>query len=215
MEWPFEIYDPDKIKVWIRRLGILAAVILVILWWRHEPDAKWPGIPAPDDPGQTAGDLPPPFVHNGYTITPLAHYAITAVVLARDRYRFDTMSGICPVDLGLGWGPMSDAERINLMDFYQSYRWMDWRVSAKNKSKLGLSPSEVNRHAANTHCIPADAAIKKTLLSVKRHDLVTLKGYLIRANNSKNSFLSSLSRTDTGAGACEIVFVTEIQREHP
>ncbi|AWI09248.1 hypothetical protein [Ereboglobus luteus] len=211
MQWPFHHHDPDRIKIWLKQVAVLGLVLLLFFWWRHEPNATWEGTPAPVAPAQTSGGLPSPFEHEGYVITPLAHYSVTAVVLARERYRFDAMAEICPVDLGLGWGPLSEAERINLIDFSQSLRWMDWRVSAKNVPRLKLSKPEVGRHSANTHCVPADSAIREALLRVKRHDLVTLKGYLIKAVRGKNDFTSSTSRTDTGGGACEIVFVTEIE----
>lgn len=213
MEWPFHVYDPDTLKTWGRRAAVLAVLALVIYWWVREPKAAWEGLAAPDLPEQTSNDLPSSFEHEGYTITPLAHYSVTAVVLARERYRFDAMAEICPVDLGLGWGSMSSAERINLMKFSQSFRFIHWYVSGENMPKLKLSLSAVKDHAANTHCVPATPEVRKALLRVRRHELVTLKGYLIKAANSENTFTSSLTRTDSGSGACEVIYVTHVENE--
>ena len=41
-------------------------------FWIHEPAASWRGMPAAKDPVQLTSDLPPPFVHGRYTISPLS-----------------------------------------------------------------------------------------------------------------------------------------------
>jgi hypothetical protein len=51
-------------------------------------------------------------------------------------------------------------------------------------------------------------------LEVKKNDVVKVRGYLIRAD-AKDEFhwVSSLSKTDTGAGACELFWVEKIEIE--
>ena len=83
--------------------GLLAAAAWLYL---HEPAAAWRGLPAAKDPVQVASGLPGPFMQGKYTITPLARYTITAVVLSRERYHNDREADLSPVDLALGWGPM-------------------------------------------------------------------------------------------------------------
>ncbi|MFA6959351.1 MAG: hypothetical protein WC205_01215 [Opitutaceae bacterium] len=187
-------------------------LIIVILgagiwfWW-HEPAAKWRGMPAAHDPVQTAAGLPAPFRHDDYTITPLARYEIKAVVLSRDRYRNDAAAKLAPVDLALGWGPMSTAVVINDLSVSQSGRWYEY--SWRNEPPL--DPDQIATHSANTHCLPATPAIRRQLLAIKRHDVVTLDGYLVEVTGPDGyRWRSSLSRTDTGGGACEIMWITGI-----
>lgn len=189
---------------------LVPAVLLVALaWWWHEPAADWPGLPASHDPRQDAQQIPPPFVHGDYTITPLARYALQAVVLGRERYRHDINARLSPVDLALGWGPMSAASSINGLTITQSGRWYEYRWGAEGPP---LDVADIALHSANTHCIPSTAEIRKKLLAVRRHELVALGGYLVEVTGPDGyRWRSSLSRTDTAGGACELVWITSLE----
>jgi len=176
----------------------------------YESPARWRGIPAAAEPQQTAKDLPKAFLHERYTVTPLARYSITAVVLSRDRYRFDPAADLAPVDLALGWGSMSIAGVINELKISQSGRWYEYSYPGEPP----LDPQAIATHSANTHCLPANAGVKKQLLAVRRHDLVTLEGYLVELTGPDGyHWRSSLSRDDTGGGACEVMWVTGVSRK--
>jgi hypothetical protein len=178
-----------------------------IWFWQHEPAARWRGLPAARDPVQTTTGLPPPFQHGDYTITPLARYEIKAVVLARERYRHDPTAKLSPVDLALGWGPMSAAAVINGLSLSQSGRWYEYSWAGDPP----LPPDQIAAHSANTHCLPATPAVRKQLLAIQRHDIVTLAGFLVEVNGPEGyRWRSSLSRTDTRGGACEVMWITGI-----
>ena len=82
----------------------MLAVLAVGGWlYFRDPAATWRGMPAAREPVQTDKDLPRPFLHGDYTITPLARYHVSAVVVSRDRYRNDRGADLSPVDLALGW----------------------------------------------------------------------------------------------------------------
>jgi hypothetical protein len=56
--------------------------------------------------------------------------------------------------------------------------------------------------------------VKKQLLAVRRHVLVTLEGYLVEITRPDGyHWRSSLSRDDTGGGACEVMWVTSVARK--
>jgi hypothetical protein len=62
------------------------------------------------------------------------------------------------------------------------------------------------------HMIPADEAVLKTLRNVRRGDLISLDGYLVSVTGPGGwRWDTSLTRTDTGNGACEIVWVKRIE----
>jgi hypothetical protein len=96
-----------------KRLIVLFLGAAVWFFMIRDAPARWKGMPAPKAPVQTAHNLPAPFLHEEYTIKPLARYAVTAVVLRGERYRFAPLADLCPLDLALGWGPMSVAYAIN------------------------------------------------------------------------------------------------------
>ena len=189
---------------------IILLLIVAVGWFlfRDQP-AHWRGIPAAAEPLQTTKDLPKAFPYDGYLVTPLARYSVTAIVLSRDRYRFDAAAELAPVDLALGWGSMSIAEVINELKISQSGRWYEYTY----KAEPPLDPQAIATHSANTHCLPASATVKKQLLAVSRHDLVTLEGYLVEITRPDGfHWRSSLTRDDTGGGACEVMWVTSVSR---
>ncbi|HUG11104.1 MAG TPA: hypothetical protein VMM36_08830 [Opitutaceae bacterium] len=184
-------------------------VVAVWFFWR-EPVADWQGMPAAREPVQTASNLPPAFQHEDYTVTPLARYTVTAVVLGRERYRYDREAGLSPVDLALGWGSMSMAGVINELKISQSGRWYEYRWPDEPPLELG----QIATLSANTHCLPATKEVRSELLSVKRHELVTLEGYLVEITGPKGyRWRSSLTRADSGARSCEVLWVTGVTRK--
>lgn len=192
-------------KKWI----FLAAVVAAAWFLLHEPAAQWKGLPASADPQQDAQQLPAPFGSGDYTITPLARYGLKAVVLSRSRYRYDGGAKLAPLDLALGWGPMSASAVINDLDVSQSGRWYQYRWGSKGSP---LEPDTIARHSANTHCLPATPELRDKLLSVRRHELVALSGYLVEVSGPGGyRWRSSLSRDDTGGGACEVMWITALE----
>jgi len=54
--------------------------------------------------------------------------------------------------------------------------------------------------------------VRKKLLSVRRHELVAMSGYLVAVSGPGSyQWRSSLSRDDTGGGACEVMWITALE----
>lgn len=193
----------------MKKFFVFALLAVAGWFYFHEPAAAWRGMPATKDPVQLATSLPKPFTHAGYTITPLARYTVMAVVLSRERYHNDREADLAPVDLALGWGPMSIAGVINDLKISQSGRWYEYSYPGDPP----LDPGLMSTHSANTHCLP-DGAVRSELLAVKRHELVTLEGYLVEVTGDGGyRWRSSLSRDDTGAQACEVMWITRVHHK--
>ena len=193
----------------VKKLLVLLALVVGTWFYFHDPAAKWRGMPAAQDPVQTTAALPAAFTRDSFTITPLATYRVTAVVLSRSRYRYDHAAAIAPVDLALGWGPMSVAGVINDLNISQSGRWYEYSY----RSEPPLDPAVIAGHSANTHCLPASDEVRQRLLAVRRHDVVTLEGYLVDVSGADGyRWHSSLTRDDTGGGACEVMWITSVTR---
>jgi hypothetical protein len=136
-----------------------------------------------------------------------ATYQLTARVLAREPYHFDAMSDLVPEDLALGWGPMSDNSVLRTIDISQSNRFYYWRASSATR----LARETIISHSANTHVIPQTPAIARALARLRPGEVVTLSGDLVDAvRDDGRSLKTSLLRTDTGAGACEVMLVTDV-----
>jgi hypothetical protein len=143
-------------------------------------------------------------------LTVRADYQITARVLAHERYRLDALADLVPEDLALGWGPMSDNQILRDIDISQSNRFYYWRAP----SRLPISAQAVGTHSANTHVIPQNPMIARQLSRLRTGQVVTLSGQLVDAvRDDGGSIRTSLVRTDTGAGACEVLLVTDVSSE--
>jgi len=143
------------------------------------------------------------------TLTPLAGFSIDARVLSRREYRSDREAGLSPVDLALGWGRMRDDAVLSQLDISQSGRWYRYRYGGTPP----IPQAEIDRSAANMHMIPGSRAIAAALDDVEAGQRVRIDGWLVEAQAPDGwRWRSSLTREDTGQGACELVYVCAITR---
>lgn len=195
----------------MRRILWVVALVLIALAALHEfsmrPVARSAGVLAPDAPLQTDLSQPQPLLHmQDATLKPLAKFALTARVLSREDYEFDEGAVLSPTDLALGWGRMSDSSVLSHIDIHQSVRFYTWDVQ-----EFPIPRREIEISSANMHMIPADAEVARALKRVRVGDLVTLDGLLVEADRPGGwRWRSSMTRDDTGAGACELVYVENL-----
>ena len=168
----------------------------------NRPVTHGNGVVADFEPIQNAANQSN-FNVKGYTITPLESFEIQARVLSTEHYSFGRESDLSPVDLALGWGKMSDEVVLKDIKITQSNRFYYWHVD-----EFPIPRREIETHSANMHMIPADDAIESTLKSIRAGQVVEISGYLVQINASDGwHWKSSLTREDTGNGACEVVYV--------
>lgn len=164
------------------------------------------GVVAPDNPQQRALDVAELQTIKGFDITPLATFNIQARVLSSRSYHFGREAELSPIDFALGWGPMSNEAVLDKIDISQSNRFYFWHVD-----EFPIPREEIEIHSANMHMVPADTVVEKRLESVRVGQVVQLDGYLIEARASDGwRWKSSLTRNDTGNGACEVLLVKSI-----
>lgn len=144
--------------------------------------------------------------HGEYRITPLASFQVAARVLSAKHYSFGRESALAPVDLALGWGPMSKDEVLKTLDISQSNRFYFWRTD-----NFVIPRRQIETNSANMHLIPTTPDIEKRLMQINKDDRIRLKGYLVRIDASDGwRWISSQTRNDTGNGACEVILVDDI-----
>lgn len=165
-----------------------------------------PGIMIEDEPYQASINKES-FQFNDYHIHPRATFEAEAKVLSKKSYSFGRESDLSPIDLTLGWGPMSDETILELIDISQRSRFYYWQVN-----EFPISRKAIEHNSANMHMIPANSTIEKQLKKVKQGELVSFKGYLVNITSDDGwRWNSSLSRKDTGSGACELVWLEEFE----
>lgn len=196
-----------------RVLGALVALAVVWgawQWWQLRPIRYRPGVRvAPEVPAQTAAAPLEVAEVEGFRLTRLAHYALTARVLSRKRYLMDDESKLSPVDLALGWGVMSDDAVLEQLSISQDFRYYHYQWEGSPPAP----PTEIARSSANCHIIPATPEVKSAVLALPPGALVRLEGDLVSARGPRGeTWTSSLTRNDTGKGACEVIYLRKVER---
>ena len=191
---------------------LLTALAAAGLWqgfnnWQLRPVHPADGPIAPDDPRQTGVEAAQVTTLGRWRLTPRARYDITARILGREDYHFDGLSDLIPEDLALGWGPMSDNRVLQAFEITQGARFYSWRP----KRILSIPQQAVIEHSANTHVIPLDAVVARQLKRLRVGQVVHLNGYLVNGVRDDGAYITtSLTRSDTGPGACEVMLVEEV-----
>jgi hypothetical protein len=191
---------------WIWLL-FLVAFLGGVNWWLYErPVPRPPGVLVAAEPSQEGLDPPPEFEDRGYRFIRRARYDITARVLRREIYRVDGGAALAPVDVAVGWGPLSDSRILDQLEFSQMGRFFYWKP--KDPATFPLSPGTLIGHGAQMHLIPSTKELDRRIRKLRPGQVATLGGYLVDVRGP-GGFMwnTSLTRDDTGDGACEIVWV--------
>lgn len=174
--------------------------------WQKRSVTYGPGVTVATEPMQSEVDDATSVEMNGYQVKPLEEFSIEARVLGAEHYSMGRESDLAPVDLALGWGPMSDESVLKDISISQSNRFYYWHVDT-----FPISRKEIETHSANMHMIPADDDIEERLKDIRPGQIVSISGYLVEVKASDGwHWRSSLSRSDTGNGACELVLVKSL-----
>ena len=213
-------------------------IVLVVLgclllgWWLSNPAPSLPS-PSPATTGNsvradTSACPLPPLVERGAaplqsevpssipalsiegaTLQPLAGFSMEARVLGREDYRMGREADFSPTDLALGWGRMTEDAVLAQLNISQGGRW--YRYSWRRDPPIPVD--EIVRSSANMHMVPADDAVAAALRDVDAGDRVRIDGWLVQVNTPDGwRWRSSLTREDSGGGACEVVYVCSVSQ---
>lgn len=199
----------------MRKLLLAAVLLLVLLGalshWHRRPLQPGPGVLAAEVPVQVDLDRGAQLQRSDTTLTTRAHFDITARVLSRKDYSWGADANLVPLDLALGWGRMSDSDVLAKIDITQSGRFYYWHVDA-----FPIPRREIETSSANMHMIPADADVKRQLEQIRPGQVVHIEGFLVDASRADGwHWNTSLTRDDTGAGACELIYVESVGMAAP
>jgi hypothetical protein len=179
--------------------------LLVFVWWWRQPD--WPGPVALAEPVQTAVTIEA-VEHDGFTLQPLAHFDVEGIVVGRQRYRLGREGDLSPYDIGLVWGIAAQPDLMRVINYRQSSRFLWWRY----RGQLPVGEDEMNRAMANIHTVPKNGAIRRQLARLRPGQVARLQGYLLSITAADGwHWNSSMTREDTGNGACEVMLVESVE----
>lgn len=190
---------------------VIALGFLIIRDWDSGPVEHPAGILVAEKPLQ--GDLQPSmFMLDDYQLTRKASFEIRARVLSKEFYYLNRAADLAPIDLALGWGAMSDSAVLDQIEISQSARWYRTRYEMPPP----IPDQQIVASSSNMHMIPARKDIERSLKKLREGDIVLIRGYLVDVDHDSGWYWrTSMSRTDTGDGACELVFVEYLSVENP
>lgn len=202
------------------RLLLIVATCLALSWWLAHPrvDLPKPAVatstcPLPPRVGRSEPPLqtsvPPGLrlpTQGTATLTPLAGFSVAARVLGREDYRFGHEANFSPTDLALGWGRMSEDAVLDRLEIRQGGRWYHYRWQPPPP----IPPAEIANSSANMHIVPAAPEVREALARVRVGQRIRIDGWLVRIDDGRWHWVSSLRRDDTGNGACELVYACAI-----
>ncbi len=153
------------------------------------------------------------FLYKGerYRVKPVAEYEMWGLAVDHNDIHafwdiYHTSDSVDILDLGVIWG-----KNVETDDFHRVKMWSSsWCINWQYPAGVKFSP----HHIANNHFISDDERTRKQILKVRKGDQVHFKGMLVNYQAmSQPDFWrkSSLTRTDTGGTACEVVFVESIE----
>lgn len=206
----------------LRSLLIIVVIAACFQWWRGSraplvasaaaaselpsfefSDALEPAV----DPLQGSARGVPPVRVGRYVLKPIATFQVAGRVLGAMKYSHDREAELAPVDLAMGWGPMTNPDVLRAIDVSQGGRFYRWRTNA-----LPIPAQEIVRHSANMHLVPASEDVARELRAVRAAQTVRFKGYLLEVSADDGwRWKSSTTRADQGAGACELVLVDALE----
>jgi hypothetical protein len=175
---------------------------------RHREFSQPDGILVSQEPKQKLLPVDArPIMYKGNVLQPLAEYQIRARLIRQESYLFDNAAKVSSLDLCVGWGALSDNKVIDKIRFSQTNRFCfyGWDNPAP------VDPQVIMKSMANIHIIPENDAVKDIMNDLRPGQIVNLSGYLVRVDyRDGGEWKSSLSREDTGNGACEVMLVKSL-----
>jgi hypothetical protein len=158
------------------------------------------------------------FAYRGrpYDVKPLAAYELWGVIVSRNDIGsiadiYHTGDAVDTTDVCVAWGENAATDDLSKVKFWNGPFTCYFRYP---EDAGGFKPGDVS----NNHLVTKDAAVRERINGLAVGDQVRLKGLLVSyrpADEPDNWRTSSLTRSDTGPGACEVVYVRELDVLEP
>jgi hypothetical protein len=188
-------------------------------WWMKDvlPDPQKLQLGFLDEPVQKSVRRPPietdvDGVH--YRIQPRYSYELNAVVVSLhhsdswwDYAHREWGDNVNVMDLCVAWGDSVRSGAYRGVSFSNTQWECHWSYS------FGPATAQFrSEQVSNNHIVTDDASIARALRRIRIGDQVRLSGYLVdytifKDGRAGGTRVSSETRTDTGPGACEVLYL--------
>lgn len=203
----------------VRALFFGSLVLLLTSLWLSEalPEPKAVREELLSEPEQRVHHAPAFTTHVGgveYSVQPRFTYDLYGLVVSRhdsaawwDYIHKEWNDNLNVVDLCVVWGDNIQQDAYRAMS-YSHDQWTCWYQTSSSEAMAAFDTSAIS----NNHLITDNPAIVAALRSARVGDQVHVQGYLadyttFKRGSSALQRVSSTVRQDSGAGACEVVYV--------
>ena len=184
-------------------------LILLALWFYDtiRPVPQPPGVLAPEAPKiEPVSGKAQVFERNAHVLTALARFQAHARVLSLDRYASDRAAKVAPLDIALGWGPLSDSAVLKIVDVAQTERGVLFKSYDPK-----LPDEQAAGYLLNVHVIAADAELTKRLGELRNGNVVRLEGWLVEAVAGDGWRWRGTERKESPAMPATLLWLTKLE----
>jgi hypothetical protein len=187
---------------------VIALVLALYHYVTTRPIEHPAGVLVAKDPEQSEPVELAPISDHDFTLEPRARFSADVRVLSEERYHLGKLADIAPLDVAVGWGRMSDSAVLANLDISQGNRFYYWHYD----NEPPIPREEIQTHSANWHLLPASSGVWSTLKRIRVGEIVHLEGLLVDIESPETGTIrTSTTRDDTGAGACEVIYVESVE----
>ncbi len=146
-----------------------------------------------------------------------AYYEVSGRVVATASYYASTVENMAAQkDVAVVWGKLATDEYLNKFTFNApGNRFVYWKTTDSDWYRAHTNDKEISQMHSNNHLVSNNKQINDEISNIKDGDYVRIKGYLVnlywQENGSNHTWRSSLTRDDSGDGACEVIYVTDVK----
>jgi hypothetical protein len=153
--------------------------------------------------------------HANYNVQPVADYELWGLVVSHNNIGsiadiYHDENSLDTKDLCVIWG-----DNVQTDDFHQVKFWNGpWTCNWRYPGDTSLRADQVS----NNHLVTDRDSLRRAIATVRIGDQIRLRGMLVnyqRADQPEWWRRSSTNRQDTGDGACEVVFVRDLDVLRP
>lgn len=200
---------------------VLSLASLAVCFWNRKdvPENLNLRPETADEPRQTPSDAAAFAVRysgTDYTVEPKFKYELTGVVVSfrhhDGRSRMHSRAGdhLNMLDVCVIWGANAEHPDINQLDFWNGI----FTCNVKTRDRDAWARFDMNQ-LSNNHLISDDEAIRDAVTKVAIGDQIRIRGFLASYSGPGGTRGTSTTRSDTGDGACETIYVRSFDIMEP
>lgn len=198
------------------------AWLLVSFWNRNDLPGNIDYVPAlSDEPRQTATDERPfdvVFNEVKYRVEPEYVYDITGMVVSyrhhnEDYSRLHALANdhLNMLDVCVVWGVNPKNQRLDRINFWNGL----FTCNVETRDQQAWDAFDMNQ-LSNNHLLSDDEFVRRQVKKIRVGDQIRVRGYLASYTSAGGSRRdTSTTRTDTGNGACETIYIESFEIIEP